>query len=279
MYLFTSILVSIWFLGLTPLQSDDEGSKLKGIESKIISLVNEHRIEAGLSELKIHDELSELANLHSKNMGKNNFISHRNRLGKSPSERINERLGDRYFLVHTSENLAHRYFFGDPPLSSERKKHRIARSIVRGWMNSKGHYENLMNENSSHMGIGLHLNGNRLYVTQKFMAYLVRLAKPSDLGSIPVDQARLTFFADTSRVKKDDLIFEIQLPDSTDMWHDSEYGWKRGMALIDSKWSGSDRFIIELPVDKYGPGNYTVRFRDSETNYTYNHHYQVTVTN
>lgn len=259
-------------------QSDDKRAGLDEIKSKIISLVNEHRTGAGLPELKVHDELTDLALLHSKNMGRNNFISHRNPLGQSPSERIRARLGDRYYLVHISENLALRYFFGNPPLATERKKHRIARKIVRGWMSSKEHYENLMNENFSHMGIGLHLNESGLYVTQKFMSYLARLAQPSDLGSVPEDQARLTFYADTARVKNDELVTEVQLPDSTDLWHDSEYGWKTGMALIKPEWSGSDRFIIELPVNKYGPGNYTVRFRDTETNYTYNHLYKVTVT-
>jgi uncharacterized protein YkwD len=45
-----------------------------------------------------------------------------------------------------------------------------AERIVQGWMNSSGHRRNILSTSFTHQGIGVHIEGGRVYSTQKFAA-------------------------------------------------------------------------------------------------------------
>lgn len=129
--------------------SDDEWKRIEqGMESQIFELTNIIRNRFGLKPLKKDEQVSEVAFLHSKDMYENNYFSHYGLDGSGLKERLEER---EIYYLSAGENIA--------------AQHTDAPAAVEGWLNSEGHREALLNENYSHLGVGVH----RLYYTQNFL--------------------------------------------------------------------------------------------------------------
>lgn len=106
-------------------------------EEKMFLLVNEERRKAGLDELELDPEITEVARAHSLDMWQKKYFAHESLDGQDPAERLQE--GEVVFM-EAGENLA------------------LARNIERahrGLMNSEGHRRNILDPNFRRIGIGV----------------------------------------------------------------------------------------------------------------------------
>jgi Cysteine-rich secretory protein family len=121
--------------------------------------INTERTKAGLGALKFDVRLSAAARGHAKDMADRNYFEHHSgRTGfDTPGDRIHQ-AGS--FEQAWAENIA---FEQGKPDSS------IVATFVTGWMNSPGHFKNIMTPGFTHTGIGVFKsNDGRVYAVQEF---------------------------------------------------------------------------------------------------------------
>jgi len=127
--------------------------RIKNIEHQVIQLVNEERAKAGLKPLRANWQLSRVARHKSWDMRDKNYFSH-----TSPT------FGDPFAMMkayrinysYAGENIA----MGQTS----------AAQVMKGWMNSSGHRQNILNPNFTEIGVGYAEGGQgRYYWTQMFI--------------------------------------------------------------------------------------------------------------
>ena len=237
-------------------QPPAQKSELAAAEQEIYRLVNEHRAQQNLPELRLNTELSQVARDHSIDMGQHNFYGHKDPQGITPQQRINREMGDRYYLDGTAENIAYsERSDGFSALSQQQ----IAGNFMRGWMNSPGHRENILRPAMTHIGIGLQQQGNRIYATQNFISYIARLTSPEHEATLTQDQAEIRFVLNPLRVDPEDLTVLVRLPDKNTKWPTANGSYYRGLGYVEPRWTGEHEFRVELPVSTYGKGTYAIQ--------------------
>jgi uncharacterized protein YkwD len=140
------------------------------IERLILDLVNENRRRAGYSDLAPDDTLRGSARLHSDDMLLRNFFEHVNPDGSAPADRI-ARL-HRRLVGLTGENI-----WKGSGLDAARQEE-LAAEIVRDWMGSPGHRENILRPEYTHVGVGVSVKGGEVRVTQNFSFVRAMLDRP-----------------------------------------------------------------------------------------------------
>ncbi|RNA69717.1 CAP domain-containing protein [Alteribacter keqinensis] len=132
-----------------PALSEEEWEKVEeGMARQIFDLTNNFREKHSLPPLDWDEDTSLVAYGHSKDMRDNGYFSHQSPTRGDLGERLTNG-GVQY--QRAAENIAARYV--------------DAASAMEGWLNSEGHRVNLMNEDLSHLGVGVH----RDFYTQNFM--------------------------------------------------------------------------------------------------------------
>lgn len=119
-------------------------------EQQVIDLVNEIRVQYGLSKLTANWELSRVARYKSQDMHDKKYFSHTSPTYGSPFDMIKS-FGISYRTA--GENIAQGY--------------RTPQTVVDGWMNSSGHRANILNSSYTQIGVGYVADGN--YWTQMFI--------------------------------------------------------------------------------------------------------------
>jgi len=117
-------------------------------EQQVFELTNIIRIKFNKSPLEWDEQTSEVAFGHSKDMLEKQYFSHESKDGRTLSDRLQEK---EVMFMQAGENIAANYTDG------------IA--AVEGWMNSEGHRNTLLNEEYTHLGVGIH----NKYYTQNFL--------------------------------------------------------------------------------------------------------------
>lgn len=120
----------------------------RGKERQIFDITNVFRVRNELQPLEWDEQTAEVALAHSKDMFESQQFSH-----------ISEEFGDltdrleagNVFYQIAGENIAANYM--DAP------------AVVEGWLNSKGHRESLLNEQFTHLGVGVY----KKHYTQNFI--------------------------------------------------------------------------------------------------------------
>jgi uncharacterized protein YkwD len=166
---YLSPLIVIFGLTAPFVLADDKNEKSKFEMTKeerdLFDLLNKERAQKDLPALRPNPLLFQAARGHSANMAKQRKMEHELD-GKRPSQRISA-VG--YNWARVSENLAIAEE-GEPPLSV----------VVKGWMDSKTHRENLLDKNVTETGLGIARNDKgEIYYTQVF-ARPRRPAKPNN---------------------------------------------------------------------------------------------------
>lgn len=142
-------------------------------QKRLIELTNQERQKMGLAPVSENAALDKAASLKAQNMFAENYWAHFAPSGKTPWDFI---LGAGYRFTFAGENLAKN--FSD---SSE---------IVKAWMASPTHRENLLNPKYQDIGIAVEegiLNGQTtILVVQEFGATSALAAKPSAKPSVEV---------------------------------------------------------------------------------------------
>lgn len=143
---------SIVYRGDLPENDDISEEKQKDIdhseELQIFELTNIIRLKYNKSPLQWNESASDVSFLHSKDMNIQQYFSHESKDGRTLSDRLQE--GNVAF-IQAGENIAANYTDG------------IA--AVEGWMNSEGHRKTLLNDEYTHLGVGVY----KKYYTQNFL--------------------------------------------------------------------------------------------------------------
>lgn len=137
------------------------------VEDRVFSLLNQLRAENGLPVLGAGKGLRDAARAHSNRMQRDDFFAHTDPDGRS----INDRVAavDRQTLYSAmAENLAKIRPPGRDP----------ARTVHDGWVNSPGHYKNMISDRFSHVGVGCAVMKQILVCTQVFGKAVGRLQSP-----------------------------------------------------------------------------------------------------
>ena len=119
---------------------------------QILKLVNEERKKAGVPELVMDDAVTEVANLRAKELV--TLFSHTRPDGQDCFSAITE-AGISYRGL--GENIAYGY--------------QTPEAVMKGWMNSEGHRENILYEAFDGIGVGYYVENGRAYWVQMFIAY------------------------------------------------------------------------------------------------------------
>ncbi|HLR66035.1 CAP domain-containing protein [Virgibacillus alimentarius] len=136
----------------SPDLTDKEWKKVEsGMEQQIFDITNVMRNQYEKDPVDWASGAREVAFLHSKDMADNNYFSHYALNG----EGLKERLAEKDIDYRTAgENIAAQY----PD----------AAAAMEGWLNSEGHREALLNNEYTHLGVGVY----RFYYTQNFLSKL-----------------------------------------------------------------------------------------------------------
>lgn len=106
------------------------------LSAQVFTLVNEERATAGCPPVHADDRLTAAAQLHSEDMDRNNYMSHTSLDGRSPADRARAQ----GYHAWSGENVA--------------KGQRTAEQVMRDWMNSPGHRQNILNCDNRALGVG-----------------------------------------------------------------------------------------------------------------------------
>ena len=112
---------------------------------EVLTLTNQERSKQGLGPLAICPTLDNAAQMHAEAMKEEGFFEHENPFtGEDPSSR-GEQAG---YGPYVGENIAMGY--------------QTPREVVRGWMDSPGHRENILSS-YLHLGVGISNGGSGKY--------------------------------------------------------------------------------------------------------------------
>lgn len=133
----------------TPAETTQDAS-VSAIEKEVLDLTNAERQKAGLAPLQTDSKLMNSARQKSTDMATNKYFSHTSPTYGSPFDQMKAN-GVSY--KSAAENIA--------------MGQRTAQEVVKGWMDSPGHRQNILTPGYTHIGIGYDANGH--YWTQQFI--------------------------------------------------------------------------------------------------------------
>ena len=121
----------------------EEDAAVTQYEQEVIRLVNEIRVQNGLSALTYNWELSRVARYKSQDMVDNRYFSHTSPTYGTPFQMIRS-----FGLSYRSagENIA----YGQ----------RTPQAVVNAWMNSSGHRANILSRSYTQIGVGYVSSGS-----------------------------------------------------------------------------------------------------------------------
>ncbi|HLL69684.1 MAG TPA: CAP domain-containing protein [Micromonosporaceae bacterium] len=127
------------------------------LEAEVVSLINAERARVGCGPLAVNGRLIAAARAHSVYMANTGDFAHTTRGGVTFSDRIS---AADYRYSSAAENIAWGYT--------------TAQAVVRGWINSPGHLQNIHTCGYSETGVGVASSGPNepLYWTQLFASPL-----------------------------------------------------------------------------------------------------------
>lgn len=132
----------------TELLPEDWEKVESGNKQQIFDITNIMRSRFGLDQLTWDEPISEVAFLHSNDMSASDYFSHISPTHGELKDRLEE--ADISYTL-AGENIAAHYV--------------DAIAAMEGWLNSKGHREALLNEEFTHLGVGVFQD----YYTQNFI--------------------------------------------------------------------------------------------------------------
>jgi uncharacterized protein YkwD len=128
--------------------SVNEDQVERGKERQIFDITNVFRVRNQLKPLEWDEDTAKVALAHSKDMFESEQFSHVSKEFGDLADRLET--GEVFYQI-AGENIAANYI--DAP------------AVVEGWLNSKGHRESLLNEQFTHLGVGVY----KKHYTQNFI--------------------------------------------------------------------------------------------------------------
>ncbi|MCR6111244.1 CAP domain-containing protein [Bacillus sp. A301a_S52] len=130
------------------LTNDDNRAWEEGLTLQVFDLTNHIRKRHDLNVLEWHEDTADTAYGHSREMSEEDYFSHTSPVTGSLGDRLNQ-----YEIAYAlaAENIAANHF--------------DSIEAVEAWMNSEGHRLNILNEEFTHLGVGVY----NQYYTQNFI--------------------------------------------------------------------------------------------------------------
>ncbi len=163
-----------------PYRSAGPDINITQLENKIHDLVNKERAKRGLSALLKDERLHKVARKYSQDMVKRNFFSHNDPDGRSFYDRYKAegfecsiRTGGTTCMGAENiaqSNLFSSYFYKEgKTFFNWTTEDKIAKSVVKQWMSSKGHSANILTPYFKQQGIGVAFSDDgKAYITENF---------------------------------------------------------------------------------------------------------------
>jgi uncharacterized protein YkwD len=146
------VLVSVLIEERSPIPPPDP----QALEASTVEAVNRARVERGLTPLRIHSVLVEIARDHSRDMVRRGYFDHRTPTGDDVQQRVFRR-NLRYSRI--GENLHKSRGSEDP-----------TRTAVESWLESRGHRDLMLSPEFQQTGIGVAVDDEgAIYFTQLFL--------------------------------------------------------------------------------------------------------------
>ena len=141
-------------------------------EQLIIERTNTVRKSHGLSTLSEGEIPTRFAEQHSQDMGEYAFYAHSGPNGTSPMERMEGLAtkcnGPGSENIHRAPLASSVRIYGTNEVVNIYSESQLAEYVIRGWMNSPGHRENMLDERWSKTGVGVYVANDTVYITIVF---------------------------------------------------------------------------------------------------------------
>jgi uncharacterized protein YkwD len=143
------------------------------LDAALFFMTNEERSKVGTPPMRYHKFLEVAAYNHSLKMATTGFFSHYNSIDVSRN-----RPGDRGKIAGiTNPSIAENIAYNFPENGSTYMQ--VATLLIKQWMNSPGHKENILSKKGRQMGIGTYYIDNKIYGTQAFQWFNDIIENPS----------------------------------------------------------------------------------------------------
>lgn len=203
-------------------------------QEKLLGLINEYRQKNGLPVLSLRNDVTSVAQAHSKNMHDQNNLNHVLD-GKNPSDRLNDAgIG----FTAMVENVAFNKGYSDP-----------IQTCFDGWVNSPGHNANMLSNNVTHAGIGIFYSDAKGW----WFTYLGIKPTGNDSGNPepPPDPGQ------EEEEEEDAQEINLSLKQGTNSTYNITFSNTGNVALTmkislskDSKWISASPASVTIPVGK-----------------------------
>lgn len=162
---FLVILLSLFF------QNSKPEIQIPDLERLIHQSVNLERRAHEREPLEWDEQLGALARAHSEDMAKREYFKHVNPEGLTPMKRLEEAGYNKCRLV--GENIYQNNLYSRAITEKKRTTYdwnsmeKIAATTIKGWMESSGHQQQILEKNYTSEGIGVAIAGDdKVYITQ-----------------------------------------------------------------------------------------------------------------
>ncbi len=162
-------------------RADKPEIRIPNLERRIHDLVNSERANKKAGKLDFDRQLAEIARAHSADMARRQFFDHTNPDGKIATDRgraagyLCQKFYSGFFTQGLAENIYRGNLYSRIRITGTQRTYdwyspeEIAREVVEGWMDSKGHRRNILEKTYGKEGIGIFIDADgRVYVTQVF---------------------------------------------------------------------------------------------------------------
>lgn len=128
--------------------SVSQASSLQALKTKVIELTNLERSKLGLTPLDYNAALEAAAQAHTDDMQARNYVSHDSPEGTTSHDRI---VKHGYLMKYQACECSKSFTLGE----NLAKGQETPEEVVKGWMSSEGHRENILKPEYTEIGIGM----------------------------------------------------------------------------------------------------------------------------
>ncbi len=242
------LIIPIFLLLLSTLLHCQNLLSVAGFETAIFKITNQYRAKYQLPPLLPDEGLSVLARRHARNMSRYNFFSHKDRENLQVDGR-QRKYYPQMMVYSIGENLAYHQNY-------ERKY--SPAQVVEGWMNSPEHRDNILSPDYSHLGVGVLLLEDELYLVQNFAYPVVKMLTPP-LREYSLKQSYPVHFQYVAVEPRETFAAYLILPNKDTKVMLSPKTYALGIKPLQITWEEGSVFKLELPFD-YGKGLYRLAF-------------------
>lgn len=136
-------------------------------DSETVQRINEFREANGKQPFERSEKLERLAQRHSRRMAEQDFYGHNVPGGPTFQERISEVCVAGSENIHRGPVSAEVRVYGGTETVDTRSSIGISAYLVRGWRNSDGHRQNLL-DTFDRVGVGVAVSDGEFYATANF---------------------------------------------------------------------------------------------------------------